>query len=296
MSTIKVFTQIHDNRLLDGLLSAMHVMQQIEKSSDETTLDFRTVGFVTPIFALPLVVFINSLKHKPNIKNLSEYLQTVRFADGLQPDEMRRSEFIAVMERYAHKTYIPIINFPADKESDDKKDAILTTVENIIIRQLGISPNVASGLKYMIGEYVDNIIQHSNSKRGFIFAQSYPQKGFLDICIADNGMTLLGSYMTLEGNEIESDLEAMQAANRGISTKNLPDAENRGYGIITSKRMLAEGLGGTLVMISGNAMHIYSESVIKYAELPKQLRWSGTIIALRIPYVNRNFSYINYIE
>ena len=32
-------------------------------------------------------------------------------------------------------------------------------------------------------------------------------------------------------------LDQVQAANRGISSKNLPDAENRGYGIYTSNRM-----------------------------------------------------------
>ncbi len=97
-------------------------------------------------------------------------------------------------------------------------------------------------------------------------------------------------------NEIESDLEAIQAANRGISTKNLPNAENRGYGIITSKKMLVEGLGGSFVMMSGNALHLYNANTKKFIETPAEIRWDGTIIALRIPYVNKEFMYINYVE
>ena len=108
--------------------------------------------------------------------------------------------------------------------------------------------NIATGFKYMIGESVDNIIEHSRSERGYIFAQAYPKNQYIDICIADNGITLLGSYRTLKNNAINTDIEAMQAATKGQSTKNLPEAENRGYGIITSKKMLVEGLNGSYVM------------------------------------------------
>ena len=100
----------------------------------------------------------------------------------------------------------------------------------------------------------------------------------------------------MPNNEIENDLEAIQAANRGISTKNLPDAENRGYGIITSKNMLIEGLKGSFIMMSGNALHIYNSKDRRFIGMPHDIRWKGTIIALRIPYVNKEFQYINYIE
>ena len=63
---------------------------------------------------------------------------------------------------------------------------------------------------------------------------------------------MLGSYRKLPGNEIASDLEAIKAANRRISGKNLPDAKNRGYGI----------------------------------------RWDGTVVAFRIPYNVNDFNYI----
>lgn len=214
----------------------------------------------------------------------------------MQSDKMRKSEFLAIIEKYSRKTYIPIVSFPTTRDSDDEKDSILSTVESIIERQLGLTSNIAIGLKYMLGESIDNIIQHANSERGYIFAQSYPDKGYLDICIADSGITLLGSYQTLPDNEIESDLEAIQAANRGISTKNLPNAENRGYGIITSKKMLIDGLGGTFVMMSGNALHLYNSLDRRFVETPENIRWNGTIIALRVPYMNKDFQYINYIE
>ena len=199
------------------------------------------------------------------------------------------------MEKYSLKRYIPIIDFAAGKNDDDQ-ETISTVVENIIIRQLNIQPNVATGLKYMVEEALDNITEHSESDRGYIFAQAYPSKGYLDICIADRGVTLLGSYKKLPDNEIESDNEAIKAANRGISSKNLPDAENRGYGIQTSKRMLVEGLGGQYLMISGSCLYVKSTGLDNVYNMPNGLRWNGTLVALRIPYDSSNFNYVKYVE
>ena len=168
--------------------------------------------------------------------------------------------------------------------------------ENMIISQLNIQPNVAIGLKYMIDETLDNITEHSESDRGYIFAQAYPKKGFLDVCIADRGINLLGSYEKLSDNEIASDMEAIKAANRGLSSKNLPDAENRGFGIMTSKQMLIQGLGGQYLMISGSCLYIKSRFLDSFYAMPNGLRWNGTIVALRIPYQSDTFNYINYIE
>ena len=294
---IKVVSKISDRKLSDSLLASISVINLINNSgSINNYLDYSDLEIATPLFILPIVVYLDSCdKNIRNIK-LSDYLNIIKFPCGLQPDKMRKSEFVAIMEQYSKKEYIPIISFPATKEKDNEKDAILSTVESIIVRQLHIDSNVAMGLKYILGEAIDNIIQHANSERGYIFAQSYPSKGYLDICIADSGITLLGSYKSLPNNEIENDLEAIQAANRGISTKNLPDAENRGYGIITSKNMLIEGLKGSFIMMSGNALHIYNSKDRRFIGMPHDIRWNGTIIALRIPYVNKEFQYINYIE
>lgn len=148
----------------------------------------------------------------------------------------------------------------------------------------------------MIEESVDNIIEHSDSKRGYIFGQSYPSKKYMDICIADNGITLLGSYCKMEENKITDHLSAMKAANFGISTKNLTGAENRGYGIRTSKKMLVDGLSGNYVMLSGNALYLKSKTIERFMVLPDIATWQGTIVAMRIPYVNASFNYIDFVE
>lgn len=295
--TINDHINVKDDRLIDGLTPVVGIMSQIERTADQAvTIDFNDTRFISPVFALSLIIYLTRCGKQVSFKNVPEYLERIEFGNGgIKPDMMRQTEFLAELEKYASKTYIPIIDFAAGRNSD-AKEAVSSIIENIIIQQLSIQSNVANGLKYMIDEILDNITEHSESDRGYIFAQAYPTKGFLDVCIADRGVSLLGSYEKLPDNEISSDIEAIKAANRGLSSKNLPDAENRGFGIRTSKQMLIQGLGGQYLMISGSSLYIKTLNLDSFYSMPHGLRWNGTIVALRIPYHSASFNYINYIE
>ncbi len=294
---IKEYINVKDERLIDGLTPVVRVMNQIEEAGEEDIIiDFSDTQFVSPVFALSLIIYLSKCKKRVSFSNVSGYLELIRLKDGgVKPDQMRHTTFLAMLEKYASRTYVPIIDFIAERNSD-AKEVISSLVENLIIRQLNIKLNVANGFKYMIDETLDNITEHSESDRGYIFAQAYPKKGFLDVCIADRGVSLLGSYKKLPENEIVSDMEAIKAANRGISSKNLPDAENRGFGIKTSKQMLIEGLNGQYLMISGSTLYIKSRNIDSFYSMPNGLQWNGTIVAFRIPYLSTTFNYINYIE
>ena len=294
---IKEHINVKDDRLIDGLTPVVWIMDQMEKSVDqEVTIDFSDTRFISPVFALSLIVYLTRCGKQIAFTNVSDYLERIGLGNGgIKPDTMRQTEFLAELEKYTSKTYIPIIDFAAGRNSD-AKEVVSSIVENMIIQQLNIQSNVANGFKYMIDETLDNITEHSESDRGYIFAQAYPTKGFLDVCIADRGVSLLGSYEKLPDNEILSDMEAIKAANRGLSSKNLPDAENRGFGIRTSKQMLIHGLGGQYLMISGSSLYLKSCNLDTFYSMPHGLRWNGTIVALRIPYHSSSFNYINYIE
>ena len=286
---------IEDNELSRGLLPMLKLMPQIENCKDEVVdLFFEGREFFTPLFVLSFIVFYLKCGKKVLVHNLPSYLQTIKFKElGLQPDELRVSEFIALMQNYLNKTYIPIINFPAKSES---RDIIISNVEQMIINQSSIPRNISQALRYIIAESLDNISDHSESKRGYILAQVYKQKGYLDLCIADSGITLLGSYKKLENNGISSDIEAMQAAQKRVSSKNVDGAESRGFGIYTSRRMLVEGMDGQYLMISGNAIYMLGKGYDNYYSFPSGLRWNGTIIAFRFPLSKPDFDYTKYFE
>lgn len=271
-------------------------MDSINKSEDEEVIiDFSSFKFATPVFVISLMLFLRSCGKNVSYKNLSFYLDTVKFHNPIRPDDIGTDGLLEVMNRQEYKSYIPIICFPATKSRAKDKDAILTAIENLLCLKLNIAKNVSNGLKYIIGEMVDNITEHSGSERGYIFAQYYPTKGFMDLCIADEGITLAGSFNNA-GIEVADDIEAMQAANKGISSKNLPDAENRGYGIFTSKKMLIKGLGGQYMMMSGSVIYLYDDSTDQILKLPNDNKWKGTILALRLPTQKEGFNYSMYFE
>lgn len=296
---IKRQINVQPEKLSSGLSAALGLCDMLMRNPDEDdVLDFSMTKFVTPTFVLPLLVYIKKLTKDVTLDNLNGYMKCLCFDSlGIDSGTMRKSEFSAFMERFSNKRYIPLISFPSTKDRLDDKDSIMSTIESIIERQSKLDKNIVTGIKYMLAEIVDNITEHSNSPTGYIVAQCYPTYRYIDICIGDTGITLLGSYKSRADCEIESDAEAMRAANSGISTKNLPDAENRGYGIKTSKKMLIEGLGGQYMMVSGDTVYVKTQVSDGYVELPDGIRFEGTIVALRIPYdSNSKFHYIEYIE
>ena len=89
----------------------------------------------------------------------------------------------------------------------------------------------------------------------------------------------------------------MKLANDGYSTKNRPEAENRGYGISTSKEMLVNGMKGAFYMISGGAFHRYENGANEYVALTDIFCWKGTLVLLKIPVdLPADFNYIDYLE
>ncbi len=241
--------------------------------------------FFNPAFIVPLFSLLNPNERillKNHVPNL------------LEVEKLRLTTFKALIQEFSIKNYLPLILFPTDVDETQISNTI-SAIETIIEQQIGKYPNVLHGLRYIIGECIDNIIQHSKSKAGLFCSKIDNLTKTLDIAIADDGITLLGSYRANEA-EIIDDLEAMMAANRGISTKNLPNAENRGYGIITSKRMSSEGLNGYFIMISGGAMMAHSGAVNEFLNLPDGLKCHGTVILYRISLDSPDFNYINFVE
>jgi anti-sigma regulatory factor (Ser/Thr protein kinase) len=287
---------IPDDYLSSGIIPVVRIMNKIYNCEDEEVIiDCLKIRFVSPVFVISLMLFTYSCRKKVSLSNITTYLETILFFNELEPDKINSYNFISLLQTYLNKTYIPVISFPALANKSTDKDAILSAIENLLCNQLNLEKNVLIGLKYILAEMVDNITEHSESERGYLFAQSYPSKGYIDICIADQGITLKGSF-DKAGMMFSGDVAAMRAANDCKSSKNLPSAENRGYGIYTSKNMLIEGLRGQFMMMSGSAIYLKDKKMYDIIELPRGFRLDGTLVALRLPYQNKDFLYTKYFE
>ena len=283
-----------------------HLVQVVEQtrhaSGNAIVWDFSYVTFLHPFFLAPLAIFRQQKDLDIRCENITlqmqSYLNSIHFDRMLHFENAARETAEQVMAQYADQSYIPLCSFSM---TDENKDTFSSIARNIIVRQANVSAAVTTPVSYFLSELIDNIYEHSGSPNGYLFSQYIENEQCIDLCIADSGITIPGNYkrVGLYQEEIDGDpAEALRLANEGRSTKNRPDAENRGYGISTSKCMLVEGLGGSFFMLSGSAFHRYERHGLNYyANVSRFFHWHGTIILLRIP-VNapQGFNYIDYLE
>jgi hypothetical protein len=281
----------------DAFAKLFKIIKEINNSpkGDKIVLDFSKNTWVNPFFILPLMLISKSIEQEIVCINTSPYLDNIYFNNVLKLEDITSAK--TELTKFTTKSYIPIVCFTALKSEDVLRDNILEILGRIIKTQLNPGIQFYTAIRYIIDEAVANIKDHSGSEKGFIFAQYYASKQYIDICISDCGKGILQSYLDNGINNISNSSEALAEAINGLSTKNLPSAENRGYGIRTSRKMIVTGLGGYFSILSGDAFYVYNRTKENIITLKDNLMWKGTIVAIRMPYSNiRNFDYSKYLE
>lgn len=281
-----------------SLLEALEQTANVS-AGDKLLFDLQKLSFVHPFLILPICSLISKLKQNDIAIEIrygaatKSYLETILFPEGFEA--MTSSDWKDYLQSFQDKTYLPICQIPVARGTTEVREQLLTTFENILLHQLKLTGQMVSVVKYLISEAMDNIVDHANVHNGWIMVQNYPSKGFLDICILDNGIGLLGSYKAFDVADINSDIEALEQAINGNSTKQI--TETRGYGIDTSRRMLVDGLKGKYFLFSGSAFYIYTNELEQITPLGNNIKWPGTMLALRIPSkAPIGFNYTAYLE
>jgi len=274
-------------RLLDQLATA---------NIDEAIfLDYKDAKFTSPFFLLSLPLIVEQYKRRGynisistdfNHGYLSDYMNYIYFPRGLDPDSIP-GDFNDFMSGYQNKSYIPIICFPTGSSVHitEIRDAFLSAVNILLIKICGVSSNMITAIMYLIDEAVNNVLHHSKDDKGYLFAQYYKSKGYIDLVVADIGQTILETYAGFEKlkNQVTSHKLAMEAALAGKSTKSAD--VDRGFGISTSKELLTKGLNGKYFIYSGNVCNMHNSEINEIYELPETIHWQGVYLCLRIPVV-----------
>ena len=290
-----------DERIGSAFNHLFHVIQQTDTYPEkEITWDLCNTSFFHPFFLAPLVIYKQTCRKNIKCINIplyiADYLRRIHFEKPLFIDEHMNLE--QELKEYISKSYIPICQFELCKNHIDGLQSIL---QKVIRQQSKADYRITTPLSYFLSELVDNMKEHSKGRYGYIFSQYLPREKSIDLVLADDGITIYKNYISLNKylNEINGDESiALKLANEGKSTKNRPEAENRGYGISSSKKMLINGLHGSFFMLSGGAFH--RDDTNKggvFVKLPNVIRWDGTIVLMRIPVnVPKDFDYNNYTK
>lgn len=283
-----------DYKLGNQYLFIENFLKLFPTNTEDIIIDFSGVQFLPPFISVFFSAFIENFNYiKATGISPDSYHSNIQFPHGLKHDLIPNwNERIKVFEK---KQFLPLINFNNSKSEklSNERDFVIAQSCNIVKNVAKIPLNIYTGMSYLISEITDNIVEHSNRERGWISFQYYPSQGFIDFCIADSGIGILGSYQNYQGNKdfskVKTHLDALNYAILGESTKHLNE---RGFGVHTSRELLIKGLNGTFLMLSGNAF------LHNYNLIEREVFIPGTLIVLRIPCTkfDKNFNYNNFVE
>lgn len=289
------------SEFLSGLREALLIFNRIERSSDtDNVLTFEEGAFATPLFLSALLArkFDPLASRRIELDVRSSYLCTICFdKGGISTDDLDDIE--EYLGSYRDKSYIPIMRFPLlGERSRANVTSVGSAVANLLRSRLDLNGRIFTGVNYLISEILDNVIEHSFSHGGGIVCQDYARKGYMDICVFDNGVTIPGSYRRAKLlDDRSTDAQALQTTiNRRLSTKNTAGSVNRGFGISSSRQMLVHGLQGEFLIFSGSALYVSTPREEKVFPLPNHLGLHGTIVGLRIPRFVDDFNPSDYYE
>lgn len=236
-------------------------------------------------------VVVDTAANDPGLRN---YLQLIGYPQGYwnaaNTFEARR-RLVLLQSR----NHVPLIGFKVSGEDGHTREQLIQALEDLLVKQCKLQGGTLSAMKYLIAELTDNIGLHAGHGSGFVLAQYQSSLQCLDLCIADTGQGLLGSYLKSGFHHPKNDVEALQLALSGRSTKY--DGRSRGFGIPSTRRMLVHGMGGSFFMWSGEASIFHTPDRENIFQFKDGSSFPGCYFALRIPTVpDPSFKYYEYTD
>ncbi|MEK7518516.1 MAG: ATP-binding protein, partial [Patescibacteria group bacterium] len=211
-------------------------------SSQTVTFDLEDCVWTYPLMLLTLSAYLHEHGGSytaPKEPRVAQYLRDVHFPAGVN-----RAADVPV------GAYTVPIGF-LQETSVQSREALESRFYDLIRRLTGNVAGADNAILYPISELVGNIFEHSGKDAGWIFAQHYPKKRLLDICIVDTGRGVAQSYTRALGKTM-SHGEAIASALAGVSAKKAEGG--RGYGLSTSQRVVCEALHGQFFFLTGDSV------------------------------------------
>lgn len=302
--TIQMPVRTHEN-FGDSISKLIKTLSDISSIGvEEIILDFTGAKILNPFFLCGLACVIQRLQdsgkkfvlNHDKHSSINSYLSTIFFPSTLIPLSDNAYN-LKTLKKYKSKTYIPLISFKtgSDDNSTLVRENILSSISELLKNQLKFSEVQRQPLSYFLDELTNNINDHSDASRGYVFAQFYPNSNYLDLCICDAGKGIYRSFLDNPKFHPVNDIEAMQLALSGNSTKDRPEA--RGFGISTTRNMLVNGLKGIVFIWSGNTTFLQAINKEAIVNIGENGYFQGTFIALRLPMIiPGEFNFYNFVE
>ena len=241
-------------------------------------LDLSGCNWIYPTTLLPLSVFIKESQKKvvvcwPSDEKVHRYFSTI----------------LGAKKDLKEKTYLPVVELP-HKEGD--ADEMMKKLYEL--HADGKEYGGESAFKYVIGELMDNIYQHSCFDNAFVMAQRYSNKHFAEICLFDDGITIPGS-LKKAGAVFGPDEHHFAIANaiNGLSAKS---SIERGFGLGSDIKLVTKGLKGEFLVVSGFGAVYVGKDGLKLFKLQEPHSLRGTLVSIRFAYPAKEVNIYEFIE
>lgn len=277
---------------VDRIKVLLRNLGELERSP--TSIDMTRFQWATPLGILPLAMKISALLDEgkstilyPTTGEISNYLNTVKFPRGET----------SAPEIEKHSTYLPIrrISVLDDvvlERSLAKYESILTSFLQGQKNKLSLS----SAIRYLISEMTTNVQEHADCVELWLFSQYWPATRTSEICIADCGIGMIGSYRKAQ-IEVVDDVDALEKAARGLSAKKENGLEQRGFGIPSSMKLITKSpLKGEFLLLSGKGACFFKAEQKRQLYTFHEAAWQGVIACIRIRHPETDIDIHDYID
>ena len=99
------YINVQDDRIMNGLIPTVNLMSKIESSGDEdVVIDFSRTKFISPVFALSLLVYASRSDKHISFTNMTEYMRAFHMNSVIMPDQGIREHIFQLSVSRQRKT------------------------------------------------------------------------------------------------------------------------------------------------------------------------------------------------
>jgi anti-sigma regulatory factor (Ser/Thr protein kinase) len=247
------------------------LVKQYENEPNTTLIiDFSDCDFIYPDYAILLLCTIKYLEHIGNKvngtikldsnKKIITYLAKMNFFENLNV------ELPISIPKFNHNNAVQIQKYTSENQIE-----VLNRILKVLKQKSSINDNVYVGLDYCFNEILDNVLNHTEEKVGWVVAQYFENLNSIRLIVCDFG---LGIHKSLNQKHNFTEEEAItKCIESGVT-----NGKGQGHGLFATSSFIKLNKGW-LSLISGNKKLNVSEKETIVKEIP---HWRGTCVYVRI--------------
>ncbi|OOV19771.1 sensor histidine kinase [Flavobacterium sp. LM4] len=242
------------------------------QSEPETKLiiDFSDCDFIYPDYAILLLCTIKYLEHLGHKvsgtiklganKAIITYLAKMNFFENLNV------ELPISIPKFNHYNAVQIQKYTSDNQIE-----VLNSILKVLREKSSMYDNVYASLDYCFNEILDNVLNHTDEKVGWVVAQYFENLNSIRLIVCDFGM---GIHKSLNQKHDFTEEEAItKCIESGIT-----NGKGQGHGLFATASFIRLNKGW-LSLISGKKKLNVSEKKTIVKDIPN---WQGTCVYIRI--------------